>query len=178
MYHRCIRKISTTLLPRFEATTRVLTPESSAKTLRDLWYDSMYGSKPIKIMSYQRSTNKFVACSALVVAKGKNTVEEVVFTCGGTVQTPGTTKFCLDSEKSFVANEMLAPRDVLFTVTVDPVVKKSSDPTRILMSHSYRVEDTFELLTDNSQDSDNWIAMISDKTGIVVKANPTLFLSE
>jgi hypothetical protein len=175
-----VRKISTTSFRRFEANTRVLTPESSSKTLRDLWYESKYGSKPINMLSWDWATGKIKKNRGLVVARGKNTVEELVFTCAGTVLVNSEYKFYTEKGKA-IANDYLAPKDGLFTITSsdsnalqDSV--KSEDPTRILMSHSYRVEDTFEILTQ-STDPDNYIVMVSDKTGIVVKANPTGLLS-
>ena len=213
---RCVRNICTTPVIRFEANTRVLQSQSlhvgdKQPTLRDLWYKSMYGTKPVTVMSYNRFTKKFVDCPALVVAKGKNTVEELMFTCGGLVQVRGTTKFCLNQigptglrgaerrassvgpKLEFVSNELLAPKDELFTVQIDQSVQSATrraevhmadpkdvlraHPTRILMSHSYRVEDTFEILIDHSSQCDNWIAMISENTGILVKAGPTLCIS-
>ncbi len=169
--YNTIRRISTTPFRRFEANTRVLQSIDS-KSLRDLWYESKYGCQPVNLLSWDFTTGKIKENRGLVIAKGKNTVEELIFTCAGTLLVNSEYKFYTQAGKA-ISNEYLAPKDELFTITKSGV----TESTRVLMSHSYRVEDTFEILIQDDGSSSNYIVMISDTTGIVVKANPTGMLS-
>ncbi len=205
-----IRRISTTPFRRFEANTRVLQSIDS-KSLRDLWYESKYGCQPVNLLSWDFTTGKIKENRGLVIAKGKNTVEELIFTCAGTLLVNSEYKFYTQAGKA-ISNEYLAPKDELFTITKSGVTESTTDrdrsdhrsrradreamppsegsktpkpseaqradlECRLLMSHSYRVEDTFEILIKDDGTSSNYIVMISDTTGIVVKANPTGMLS-